>query len=82
VFPQQQQPNTQQAISLMPPLLPISIPQLKSTAMQQNQRPINAYRQNQPTNPYNQNPWQNPANLKRNSLDHTHQIDYQHAPWT
>jgi hypothetical protein len=33
-----------------------------ATAMQQNQWPINPYRQNQPMNPYNQNPRQNPGN--------------------
>jgi hypothetical protein len=81
MFPQQQQPNAHQAMSLMPQLPPISIPQLPNNvlmhqnqmwqqpfmnttaaAMQQNQQPINPYRQNQPMNPYNQNPCQNSTN--------------------
>ncbi len=37
MFPQQQQPTAQQAMSLMPPLPPISIPQLSNNvSMQQN----------------------------------------------
>ena len=81
MFPQQQQPNAQQAMSLMPQLPPIFIPQLPNNismqqnqmwqqpfmnttaaAMQQNQQPINPYRQNRQMNPYNQNPRPNPTN--------------------